>query len=42
MRKLRRLVAHNKMKKAGLRHINKKCGDKHSSFFAENWRDFIK
>ena len=38
MRKWRRLVAHNKMRKAGLSRVNKVTGDK--SYFAKNWRDF--
>lgn len=42
MRKLKRAVAHNNMKKRGFTQVNKKHGNKHSSFFAENWRDFIK
>ena len=42
MRKLKRSVAHNNMKKRGLSHVNKKLGNKHSSYFAENWRDYVK
>jgi len=41
MRKLRRMVAHENMKKRGLMRVNKKHGDKHSSYFAGNWRDYI-
>lgn len=41
MRKLRRKVAHERMRKRGLTHVNKKHGDKHTSYFAENWRDYI-
>lgn len=35
MRKLRRLVAHERMKKAGYSRINK--GD----FFSKHWREFV-
>lgn len=40
MRKLRRLVAHNNMKKKGITQVNKKKAG--VSFFAENWRKFAK
>ena len=39
MRKLRRMVARERMKKAGLTQVCKhKTG---RSYFAENWRDYI-
>ena len=44
MRKLRRSIAHAKMRKAGIEHINKPRrdfnGKKLSSIFAENWRKY--
>ena len=40
MRKLKRSVARNNMKKRGITQINKKKAG--ASFFSENWRDFIK
>lgn len=38
MRKLRRLVAHNRMKKAGYIHVNKDKGT--GSYFSKHWREF--
>lgn len=38
-KKLDRLVAKNNMKKAGLKRICKKNGG--SSYFADNWRDWV-
>lgn len=35
LRSLRRSVAHNNMKKAGLRRVNK------GEYFAKNWRDYV-
>ena len=40
MRKLKRMVARNNMKKKGLTQVNKKKAG--VSFFAENWRDYVK
>lgn len=44
MRKLRRKVAHAKMRKAEIEHINKPrydfCGNRLPSIFAENWRKY--
>lgn len=39
MRKLRRLIAHNRMKKAGYTQVNKDKGT--GSYFAKHWREFI-
>lgn len=39
MRTLRRLVAHNRMKKDGYSQINKDNGT--GSFFSKNWREFV-
>ena len=41
MRKIKRNIARANMKKKGLTRINKKLGNKHSSYFAENWRNFV-
>ena len=39
MRKLRRLVAHNRMKKKGLARVNNhKYSD---SYFSKHWREFV-
>ena len=38
MRKLRRMVAHNKMYNRGLRRVNKVYGLQ--SYFGKNWRDY--
>lgn len=38
MRKFRRMVAHNKMYKAGLSRVNKVTGEK--SYFAKHWREY--
>ena len=39
MRKLKRLVAHNKMKKAGLTGVNDhKYND---SYFSRHWREYV-
>ena len=40
MRKLKRLVAHNRMKKAGLSRVNKDT--KTGSYFAKHWREYVK
>lgn len=49
MRKLRRSIAHARMKKEGIRHPNKKKHSVHPttgqpvtlpSYFAENWRKY--
>lgn len=37
MRKLKRLVAHKRMKKAGVRRINKGL----TSYFSEHWREYV-
>ena len=42
LRRLKRGIAKVNMKKAGYHQICKKHGDKHSSAFAEKWRDFAK
>lgn len=39
LRKLKRAVAHENMKKAGLTRVNKKNV---VSYFAENWRDYVR
>ena len=39
MRKLKRMIAKNAMKAAGLRHICKKIGG--SSYFADHWREYV-
>lgn len=45
MRKLKRSVAHARMKKRGYAQVNKKKPSKRKAFkkslFAEKWRDFI-
>jgi hypothetical protein len=38
MRKWRRLVAHNRMKKAGMTDVNDHKYD--DSFFSKHWRDY--
>lgn len=38
MRKLRRMVVHNKMYNRGLRRVNKEIGT--HSYFAKHWRDY--
>ncbi len=40
MRKLRRLVAHNKMKKAGYSRVNKEKSN-YPSYFSKHWREFV-
>lgn len=47
MRELMRSIAHANMKRLGFARVNKKRGrtesnPKGKSFFAENWRDFVK
>jgi hypothetical protein len=42
MRKLKRMLARERMRKRGITHINKKIGKKHSSYFADHWREYIK
>lgn len=37
MRKLRRLVAHNRMKKTGYVRVNKG----YSSYFSKHWREYV-
>lgn len=39
MRKWRRLVARNKMRKAGYTGVNKDHGN--GSFFSRHWREFV-
>ena len=39
MRKLRRLVAHERMKKAGLVRVNDHKYD--DSYFSKHWREFV-
>lgn len=39
MRKLKRLVAHKRMKKGGLAHVNKKVAK--GSYFAKHWREYV-
>lgn len=45
MRKLKRTIARNRMKAAGVHGFNRQscghCGNKHPSYFAEHWREFI-
>ena len=45
MRKLKRNIARNRMKAAGVHGFNRqrcdRCGNKHPSYFAEHWREFI-
>lgn len=41
MRKIKRNIARTNMKRKGFTRLNKKYGSKNSSFFAENWRDFV-
>lgn len=38
MRKLKRLVAHENMKKAGLSRVNKG----YNSYFSRHWKEFLK
>lgn len=39
MRKLRRKVAHERMRKAGIIHVNKRTiGD---SYFAKHWKEYV-
>lgn len=40
MRKLKRLIAHKRMKKEGLIRVNK-SGPKVNSYFAEHWREYV-
>lgn len=40
MRKLRRMVAHRRMKKKGIHKINKDYGK--GSYFANYWRDYLR
>lgn len=40
MRKLKRKVAHERMKKAGIRQINKNLKGL-GSYFADHWREFV-
>ena len=46
IRRLKRNVAKNRMKKKGLRKICKNekdlLGNRHGSWFADNWRDYVK
>lgn len=42
IRKLKRNVAKNRMKKKGLHNICRKEGNKHSSMFSSYWRDYVK
>ena len=39
MRKLKRSVAHNKMRKSGYTRINK--DRRNGSFFSRHWREFV-
>lgn len=41
MRKLRRLVAHKKMKKAELQSVNKIKNGEIRSYFARHWREYV-
>lgn len=40
MRKLRRLVAHNRMKKRGYTSVNKIKNGETRSYFARHWREW--
>ena len=42
LRSLLRSVAHARMKKKGLRRVNKKHGNGMESFFSNKWREYAK
>lgn len=41
IRKIARGVAHVRMKKKGMVHVNKKNGKNKESFFSNHWREYV-
>lgn len=42
MREIARNIARERMKKQGIQHMNKKKPITNKSFFADNWRNYVR